>query len=147
MSVVVLKVVPGLEKFCLHLAPFVVLWIGFSLLYALMPNTQVRLHAAVVGGIVGGTLWQLNNLLNALYVSRVVTYSRIYGALGIVPVFLAGLYISWLIVLFGAQDVLRDAERRTLSPAARQRTNRSTRTRVDCLPRGVDGLPTTSSVA
>ena len=98
-----LQVVPGLEKAFLHFAPFVVLWVAFSLMYALMPNTEVRFHAAVAGGIVGGTLWQVNNLLNTLYVSRVVTYSKIYGTLGIIPVFLVGLYFSWLIVLFGAQ--------------------------------------------
>jgi membrane protein len=38
-----------------------------------------------------------------LYASRVVTYSKIYGGLGLVPVFMAGLYLSWLILLFGAQ--------------------------------------------
>jgi membrane protein len=32
-----------------------------------------------------------------------VTYSQIYGTLGILPVFLVGLYFSWLIVLLGAQ--------------------------------------------
>ncbi|HUZ08181.1 MAG TPA: YhjD/YihY/BrkB family envelope integrity protein, partial [Candidatus Paceibacterota bacterium] len=37
------------------------------------------------------------------YVSRVVTYSKMYGSLGLVPVFMAGLYLSWLILLFGAQ--------------------------------------------
>ena len=46
---------------------------------------------------------QLNSQLNTLYLSRVVTYSKIYGGLGVVPVFLLGLYFSWLIVLLGAQ--------------------------------------------
>jgi membrane protein len=32
-----------------------------------------------------------------------VSYSKIYGSLGLVPVFMAGLYFSWLILLFGAQ--------------------------------------------
>ena len=98
-----LAIVPGFEKLLLHLTPFVVLWIGFSLGYALMPNTPVRPQAAIAGGIFGGTLWQLNNLLSTLYVSRVVTYSKIYGAIGIIPVLLVGLYFSWLIVLLGAQ--------------------------------------------
>ena len=93
----------GSEKILIELAPFVILWVGFGLLYGLMPNTRVRFHAALVGGIVGGTLWQLNSLLNTMYLSRVVTYSKIYGALGILPVFLLGVYFSWLIVLFGAQ--------------------------------------------
>lgn len=98
-----LKFLPGSEKFLLQLVPFVVMWAAFSLMYALMPNTHVRARAALVGGIVGGTLWQLNSLLSTLYLSRVVTYSRIYGALGMIPVLLVGLYFSWLIVLLGAQ--------------------------------------------
>jgi len=94
---------PAFERILLQSTPYVILWVGFALMYALMPNTQVRFHAAAIGGIVGGTLWQLNSVLNTMYVSRVVTYSKIYGALGIIPVFLVGLYFSWLIVLFGAQ--------------------------------------------
>jgi membrane protein len=98
-----LQFAPSLEKVLLQAIPFVVLWFGFSLMYGLMPNTHVQIRAAIVGGIVGGTLWQLNSLLSTLYLSRVVTYSKIYGALGIIPVFLVGLYFSWLIVLLGAQ--------------------------------------------
>ncbi len=98
-----MQLAPWFDKFVFHLVPFVVLWIGFSLGYALMPNTRVRAKAAIAGGVFGGTLWQLNNLLSTLYVSRVVTYSKIYGALGIIPVLLVGLYFSWLIVLLGAQ--------------------------------------------
>jgi membrane protein len=98
-----LHLAPWLARMIVYAAPFVLLWVGFSAMYGLMPNTQVRASAAIAGGIVGGTLWQLNNLLSTLYLSRVVTYSKIYGSLGIVPVFLVGLYFSWLIVLFGAQ--------------------------------------------
>jgi membrane protein len=45
----------------------------------------------------------LNNIFGFLYVSRVVSNSNIYGSLGLVPVFMIGLYFSWLILLFGAQ--------------------------------------------
>ena len=41
--------------------------------------------------------------MSVLYVSRVVSNSKIYGSLGLVPVFMIGLYFSWLILLFGAQ--------------------------------------------
>jgi membrane protein len=98
-----LSVIPGIQKALLQLAPFVVLWVAFSLMYALMPNTHVRPTAAIAGGIFAGTLWQVNSWLSTLYVSRVITYTKIYGALGIIPVLLVGLYFSWLIVLLGAQ--------------------------------------------
>ncbi|HUC85820.1 MAG TPA: YhjD/YihY/BrkB family envelope integrity protein [Candidatus Acidoferrales bacterium] len=86
-----------------HLLPLVVIWLTFALIYRLIPNTKVHFDAALVGGLVGGTLWHLNNSFGFLYVSRVVTNSKIYGSLGLVPVFMAGLYLSWVILLFGAQ--------------------------------------------
>jgi membrane protein len=83
--------------------PLVVLWLAFTLVYLVVPNTRVRFGAAFIGGIVGGSLWHLNNVFGFLYVSRVVTNSKIYGGLGLVPVFMVGLYFSWVILLFGAQ--------------------------------------------
>lgn len=85
------------------LLPLVVLWLAFALFYEVVPNTRVHFDAAVVGGVVAGSLWHLNNVFGFLYVSRVVSNSQIYGKLGLLPVFMAGLYLSWLILLFGAQ--------------------------------------------
>jgi membrane protein len=81
----------------------IVLWLTFTLFYQFIPNTKVRFRAALVGGIVSGTVWHVNNVFGFLYVSRVVSNSRIYGSLGLVPVFMAGVYFSWYILLFGAQ--------------------------------------------
>jgi membrane protein len=81
----------------------IILWFAFAMFYFLVPNTKVRFSAALVGGIVGGTVWHVNNLFGFLYVSRVVSNSKIYGSLGLVPVFMAAIYLSWLILLFGAQ--------------------------------------------
>jgi membrane protein len=86
-----------------QLLPVLVLWLAFSTFYMLMPNTSVRLTAALMGGAVAAILWHLNNSLSALYVSRVVTYSKIYGGVGLVPVFMIGLYFAWMILLFGGQ--------------------------------------------
>ncbi len=85
------------------IVPFLVLTGGFALFYSLMPNTKVHWRAALTGGAVGGCLWQGNNLFNVIYVSKVVAYSKIYGSFSMVPLFLIGMYFSWLILLFGAQ--------------------------------------------
>lgn len=90
-------------KLFVFLLPFIILSFAFGLFYQLMPNTRVQWRSALIGGIVGGTLWQLNSMFNTLYVNKVVTYSKIYGSLGILPVFLIGLYFSWVILLLGAQ--------------------------------------------
>lgn len=87
----------------LQILPLMVLWLTFALLYAVVPNTQVKFSAAFIGGLVAGTLWHLNNVFAFFYVSRVITNSEIYGKLGLVPVFMLGLYLSWVILLFGAQ--------------------------------------------
>lgn len=94
---------PFIGSLIFQFLPLVVLWLTFALVYQLVPNTKVRFSAALVGGVVGGSLWHLNNIFGFLYVSRVVSNSKIYGSLGLVPVFMIGLYFSWLILLFGAQ--------------------------------------------
>ncbi len=85
------------------LIPFFVLSGSFMLLYQLMPNTKVHWKAALVGGVVAGVLWVANGNANALFASRVVSASKIYGSLSAIPIFLFGLYLSWTILLFGAQ--------------------------------------------
>ena len=94
---------PVVGRLIFKVVPFLVPCAGFTVFYKLMPNTRVTWLAALVGGVLGGVLWQLNNIFNVVYVSNVVTYSKIYGSLALVPVFLLGLYFSWLILLLGAQ--------------------------------------------
>lgn len=90
-------------EFLFKFLPFALLSLGFAGFYASLPATKVHWKAALVGGVVGGCLWQLNNLLSVLYVSRVVANNKVYGSLGMVPVVMIGLYFSWIILLFGAQ--------------------------------------------
>lgn len=99
--------------FVFQLLPLVVLWLAFALAYQLVPNSKINFSAAAVGGIVGGTLWHLNGVLGFLFVSRADNYSKVYGILGLVPVFMAGLYLSWLILLFGAQVAYAFQNRRS----------------------------------
>jgi membrane protein len=94
---------PFIGHLLFQLLPVLLLCLTFALLYLVMPNTKVHWGAALIGGLVAGILWHLNSLLNVLYVSRVVSNFKIYGSLGLVPVFMIGLYFAWLIVLFGAQ--------------------------------------------
>lgn len=115
--------------FIVKLMPFFMLSMGFTIFYKLMPNTKVQWGAAFVGGVCGGTLWQLNNLAVVFYVSRVVTNNKIYGSLGMIPVIMASLYFGWLFLLFGAQFAYAFQNRRayvqdrlveSLSPRGRE---------------------------
>ncbi len=98
-----LTAMPWLGDMVFFFLPIVVLCLTFGVFYMLMPNTKVRWQAALVGGVVAGILFHLNNVVSVLYVSRVVSNSKIYGSLGLVPVFMIGLYFAWLILLFGSQ--------------------------------------------
>jgi membrane protein len=75
----------------------------FWMFYQLMPNTKVQPLAALVGSGIAGGLWYLNNLMGVKFVSRITSNNAIYGSLGMIPVFMIGLYLGWLILLFGAQ--------------------------------------------
>ena len=95
---------PGmLPRLAVGLVPFVVLSLLFGLLYQLMPNTRVKWKAAILGAVVAASLWILNSNCSVVFASRVVSASSMYGSLAVIPVFLIGLYISWIILLFGAQ--------------------------------------------
>lgn len=98
-----LTAMPFIGNVVFEVLPIVILCLTFAAFYMLMPNTKVHWRAALAGGVAGGLLFHLNNALSVIYVSRVISNSKIYGSLGLVPVFMIGLYVSWLILLFGAQ--------------------------------------------
>jgi membrane protein len=87
----------------LRLVPYALLWLGFTLLYTLLPNTDVRTRSAVFGAVVAGTLWQLAQWGYVTFVIRLVRYSAVYGALWQLPILLAWTYVAWGIILFGAE--------------------------------------------
>jgi membrane protein len=76
-------------------------WILLFLVYALMPNTQVSIRAAGVGALVSALLWEAAKFAFQIYVAKAVPYSALYGSLGLIPLFLFWIYVTWMIVLFG----------------------------------------------
>ncbi|MCD6049364.1 MAG: ribonuclease BN-like protein [Verrucomicrobia bacterium] len=104
---------PIMSEMFFTLVPLVVLIIIFTVFYQLIPNTKVKPSAALIGGLVGGGLWTANSTFNVLFASKVITASKVYGSLGAIPVFLSGLYFSWLILLFGAQVAYAFQNRQT----------------------------------
>lgn len=84
-----------------HLLSFLASWVLLFLLYSLMPNTHVSLRAAAIGSAVGAVLWGFAKFGFQIYVSKAVPYSALYGSLGLIPLFLFWIYLTWLIVLFG----------------------------------------------
>ncbi len=87
----------------LALMPFFTTSIAFTLLYVLVPNTHVNRRHAITGGVTAAVLFELAKYTFGLYVKAVPTYTMIYGAIAVIPMFLIWIYVSWLIVLLGAQ--------------------------------------------
>ncbi len=87
----------------LKLMPWISVCLGFAFLYIFMPNTRVKLKSALIGGLVGGFIWQsaLWGYLN--FQVGFVKYARIYGAMAQFPITLVWIYFSWMIVLLGAE--------------------------------------------
>jgi membrane protein len=80
---------------------FGLLAIMLALFYRVIPNTRVFWGAAFIGGVVVSALLLANNLVQLVYVKRVLLERSLYGSLAIVPVLMAGLYVFWLFVLIG----------------------------------------------
>ncbi|MBW2732420.1 MAG: YihY family inner membrane protein [Deltaproteobacteria bacterium] len=70
-------------------------------LYQLVPNTKVRFRSALLGGLVAGLLWNAVKGIFLWATAGTVKYSAIYGALGVLPLLMIWIYLSWVIVLFG----------------------------------------------
>ena len=82
--------------------PYIATFIAFLLLYQALPNCKVPVKSAMLGALVATILFELSRRAFALYILNFATYQLIYGALAAMPVFLVWLYISWVVVLFGA---------------------------------------------
>ena len=85
------------------LTPYLLVPAVFTFLYAYMPNTQVRIRSALVGGITGGFLWASTSVLFAAFVMNSARTQAIYASFAIAITVLIWLYLNWLILLIGAQ--------------------------------------------
>ncbi len=83
--------------------PFMVMWLVFAGLYLFMPNVKVSPRAALIGGVFGGTLWQISQWVYLSFQVGVARYNAIYGTLAALPVLMVWIYFSWMIVLLGLE--------------------------------------------
>ena len=82
--------------------PFLTTSVAFSLLYILIPNCFVSKKHALFGGFICAVLFEFAKYGFGIYVREMPSYENIYGAVAIIPLFLIWIYVSWMIVLFGA---------------------------------------------
>ncbi|HOJ52249.1 MAG TPA: YihY/virulence factor BrkB family protein [Syntrophales bacterium] len=93
----------GSVLFFLRLLPYAMMWGLFTFLYFFLPNTRVRMASALLGGVVAGTIFQVVQWAYITFQIGVARYNAIYGSFAALPMFLAWMQISWLILLYGAE--------------------------------------------
>jgi membrane protein len=77
--------------------------VAFFLFYFVLPNTKVRVKPAIWGAAVAALVWAAAKWVFSVYVTKFIPYNQVYGMLGLIPLSVFWIYISWLIVLFGLQ--------------------------------------------
>jgi membrane protein len=87
----------------LRIVPVSMSAIAFFLVYRIIPHRHVPWPHALVGGATAAILFESAKELFAVYVRHAPTYSMVYGTFAAIPVFLIWIYVSWLIVLLGAE--------------------------------------------
>ena len=85
------------------LSPWITSVLAFTLLYKLAPAAAVRVRSAFAGGLVAGLGWQLAQRTFSVFGAQIFRFNPIYGSLGAAPLFLTWIYVSWILVLFGAR--------------------------------------------
>ena len=83
--------------------PFLMLCGVFTFFYKMIPNTDVHLRSALVGGVAAAILWGIAGEAFAKFVASSAKYSAIYSSFAVLILFLLWLYAGWMIVLIGAQ--------------------------------------------
>ena len=91
--------------------PALLSFVGLLLLYLLLPNRSLHLLDLWPGALIAMLGFQIGTFVFAIYFENFGAYDLIYGSLGGVIALLAWVYVSSLILLFGA-EVAAEASRR-----------------------------------
>ena len=83
--------------------PYAIVTVVFTFMYSFVPNARVQFRAALIGGVTAGVIWAL---VGKVFTAVIVYSSQlvaVYTGFAIVLTTLIWVYLSWLILLIGAQ--------------------------------------------
>ena len=87
------------------LLPLGLAMVAFTLANKLLPYTEVKWVPALISGVVTAVAFELAKAGFNYYATHFVmeSYATVYGAISLIPIFLVWVYLTWVIVLFGAE--------------------------------------------
>jgi len=83
--------------------PTILSALAFTVLFAAIPNRRVSIRDAAIGGAVAALLFAGLRWGFAIYITSSKAYTSLYGAVAAVPIFLFWMFLSWAVVLVGAE--------------------------------------------
>jgi membrane protein len=86
-----------------RITPYLLVIGVFTFLYGFIPNTQVSVRAALIGGVIAGLAWTASGVILTSFFSAGGGTMVIYAGFAIVIIALIWLHVSWLVLLLGAQ--------------------------------------------
>ncbi|NIQ37173.1 MAG: YihY family inner membrane protein [Proteobacteria bacterium] len=98
--------------------PNAMIFAAVFFMYTMLPYTKVRVFPATIGSITATLLFQVARKGFELYIVKVATFDKLYGILGAIPVFLLWIYLSWVVVLLGA-EVVYTLQHHRISPTGK----------------------------
>jgi len=87
--------------------------LGFGLIYFVVPNRSIHPGHALAGGLVAAVLLETLKASFGFYLRQFPSYQLVYGAVSALPIFLVWMYLSWAVILFGAEAAAALPEWRT----------------------------------
>ena len=94
----------GITQYLFAYLPWLLNWMALTLLFIAVPNCKVRGQHALIGGLVTAVLFESAKTLFSLLVAY-SSYTAVYGAFAVIPLFLIWVYLIWVIILTGAELV------------------------------------------
>ena len=86
-----------------QLVSYAIVTAVFTFMYLFVPNTRVKFQAALTGGVTVGIIWALVGTGFTAFIVYSSQMVAIYTGFAIVLTTLVWVYLSWLILLIGAQ--------------------------------------------
>jgi len=108
------RIQSGLGSYLQPVLPYLISVVALFFLYFVLPNTKVNAWSALWGAAVAALIWTGAKLVFRIYITKFIPFQAVYGILGLIPLGVLWIYVTWLIVLFGLQLTFTTQHLKTL---------------------------------